>query len=475
MQISQKIPRGSYGLKLVMVCALVILMAIPAMFISYVSFERSSRADDVTQEVAQRYGGSQYISGPMLVVPYYKTGDYERIIETGEYVFFAEDGTADFSNVETEIRKRSLFKVPTFQASGDLSATFPAIERAGFEEGRTVLWDQARILIGLSDGRGLAEDIFLTTDTGQKLKFEPASAFSGRVTSSDPEKPIRYSTKHQHYNGLFSYNSVTFLSVPAGELLSGFKQFSVSASLKIGGATELGVYPYAKSTSVYMASDWASPGFTGGFAPIEREINSDGFTAKWSVPYLARGISGVGEAHEVYLFDPQGKAMITRFVAEVSPYQTVNRALKYAVLFIGLVFITFYLFEILVGVRVHPAQYILIGLAQAIFYLLLLALSEHLGFALAFGIAASAIIGLTSAYAGAVLGGKQRAIQAGGVFALTYGLLYSLMRMQDFALLLGALASFLTIALIMYLTRDLDWYGTGKDDPQLSFKTSPAK
>ena len=193
------------------------------------------------------------------------------------------------------------------------------------------------------------------------------------------------------------------------------------------------------------------------------------------MPYLARGIVGEAEAHDVYLFDPQSKAMITRFVADLSPYQTVNRALKYAVLFIGLVFITFYLFEILVGVRVHPAQYILIGLAQAIFYLLLLALSEHLGFALAFGIAAGAIIGLTSAYAGAVLGGKQRAIQAGGVFALTYGLLYSLMRMQDFALLLGAIASFLTIALIMYLTRDLDWYGAGKEDPQLSFNTSPAK
>ena len=275
MPISQKTPRSTYGLKLVIVCALVILMAVPAMFISYVSFERSSRADEVTREVAQRYGGAQYISGPMLVVPYFKTGDYDRITETSEYVFFAENGSADFDNVKTEIRKRSLFKVPTFQASGELSASFSALDKAKFEEGRTVLWDQARILIGLSDGRGLAEDIFLQTGNGQRLKFEPASAFSGRVTPPNPETAIRYSSKHQHYNGLFSNHNVTFLSVPAGELLSAGAEFSVSAAVKIGGATELGIYPFAKSTSVNMASDWTSPGFTGGFAPREREISAE--------------------------------------------------------------------------------------------------------------------------------------------------------------------------------------------------------
>ncbi len=474
MKIPTSKPGGSLGLKLMLVCALVVLMAIPAMFISYVSFERSSRADDVTREVAQRYGGAQYITGPILVAPYYKTGDFDRIVETGEYVIFAEDGEADFKDIKTEIRKRSLFKVPTYQAQGELRAQFSKLDKTVHEKGRTIQWDQARILIGLSDGRGLTQDIYLTTPGGKRLKFEPATSFGGRVTLPNAEDPVRYSKSYQHYKGVMQRASSTFLSVPAGDLLERDQDFTVTADLQIGGATELGIYPFAKSTKMKMKSDWASPGFSGGFAPIEREITADGFSALWSVPYLARGVVGASEAHLTGLFQAQNKAVITRFVAEVSPYQTVNRALKYAVMFIGLVFMTFFLFEVLVGVRVHPAQYVLIGLAQAIFYLLLLAFSEHVGFVVAFLIAAGAIVGLTSAYAGAVLGGRQRAIQAGGVFAMTYALLFSLMRMQDFALLIGSLASFLAIALIMYLTRNLDWYG-GRKEAQPSFKTSPAK
>ncbi len=474
MKIPTSTPRGSLGLKLMLVCALVVLMAIPAMFISYVSFERSSRADDVTREVAQRYGGSQYITGPILVAPYYKTGDFDRIVETGEYVIYAEDGQADFGAIKTEIRKRSLFKVPTYQAQGTLSARFSKLDKTAHEKGRNIQWDQARILIGLSDGRGLTQDIFLKAPNGTRRKFEPATTFGGRVTIPDSEDTVRYAKSYQHYNGVMQRASSTFLSVPAAGILSETKDFAVSAELRIGGATELGVFPFAKSTKMHMSSDWATPGFSGGFAPLEREINADGFSADWSVPYLARGVVGANEAHLTGLFNTHDKAVITRFVADVSPYQTVNRALKYAVMFIGLVFMTFFLFEILVGVRVHAAQYVLIGLAQAIFYLLLLAFSEHVGFVLAFIIAAGATVGLTSAYAGAVLGGRQRALQAGGVFAMTYGLLFSLMRMQDFALLIGSLASFLAIALIMYLTRNLDWYG-GRKDPQLSFNTSPAK
>lgn len=147
------------------------------------------------------------------------------------------------------------------------------------------------------------------------------------------------------------------------------------------------------------------------------------------------------------------------FVDTVSAYKTVNRSLKYAVLFIGLVFLAYFLFEVIVGVSVHPAQYVLIGLAQSIFYLLLLAFSEHIGFAAAFFIAATAVISATAGYAGAVFGGRRYIWRAGVVFSLVYGLLFALMGMQDFALMIGALASFIAVAATMYLTRRIDWYG----------------
>ena len=464
--------RGSLGIKLMIVCALVVLMAIPAMFVSYVSFERSSRADDVTREVSARYGGSQLLTGPILVAPYFKASADGDLLESGEYVIFPEDGRAEFHDVKTEIRKRSLFKVPIYKASGTLSATFNPVDKSRHEKGRNIQWDQAQFLVGLSDGRGLSDDVYLVSDRGTKYKFEPV-LHTGPSGYSDGAV---YDVAYKNMGGISTRSSLTYLSVPAQSLMSETESFSVTARLKIGGATEFSVMPYAKSTQLSLKSNWASPGFTGGFAPIDREISANGFFAKWSVPYLARGILGAGEFHELDFHNQSGKAMSTRFVAEVSPYQTVNRALKYAVLFIGLVFMTFFLFEVMVGVRVHPAQYILIGLAQTIFYLLLLAFSEHVGFVLAYMIAAGAIVGLTGAYAGAVLGSRDYAIRAGGVFAVTYGLLFSLMRLQDFALLIGALASFGAIALIMYLTRDLDWYGGAQtEDAQLSFNTSPAK
>ena len=457
--ISKSLPGRSHGIKLIFVCCLVLLMAIPAMFISYISFERSGRATEVTNEVAKRYGGQQYITGPILVAPYYVANAKQEIEEAGDYVIFPEDGQAVISDVVTTIRKRSLFRVPTYQAQARLSASFSEIDKEKYDSQRTILWDQARIMVGVTDGRGLTEDIYLTLSGGERLKFEPA-AYGGR-TNLDMGG-LSMHKNFQRYDGFSGRTNMTFLAVPAASIVSQTGPQTVKADVTLSGATTLGVLPYAKSTKLSMNADWPDPGFEGGFAPTERDITDTGFSARWSVPYLARGVLGEGTAHNLNLFDISRTSMTVRFVAQVNPYQTVNRALKYAVMFIGLVFIAYFLFEVLVGVRVHPAQYILIGLAQSIFYLLLLAFAEHIGFGAAFLMAAVATIAVTAGYAGAVFGARKYIWRAGAVFALTYGLLYTLMRMQDFALMIGALASFFAIALTMYLTRNMDWYAVGR-------------
>ena len=152
--------------------------------------------------------------------------------------------------------------------------------------------------------------------------------------------------------------------------------------------------------------------------------------------------------------------MGVRFIREANPYQSVERALKYAAMFVGLVFLTYFLLEILSGARAHPAQYILVGLAQAIFYLLLLAFAERQGFDIAFFIAAVMTVALTSLYAASVFRSWAYGARAFAVLAGIYALIYTLMRLEDFALLAGALASFAAIALTMYVTRNIDWYGT---------------
>jgi len=151
----------------------------------------------------------------------------------------------------------------------------------------------------------------------------------------------------------------------------------------------------------------------------------------------------------------------TRFVDSTNPYQAVTRSLKYALLFIGVVFLAYFLFEATSDTRVHPAQYVLVGLAQIIFYLLLLAIAERIGFNWAFLVAAVATVALIGWYAGAVFKSRQRQYAAIAAFSLLYALIYVLMSLEDFALLVGAVAAFVAIAAVMWFTRNLDWYGLG--------------
>jgi len=458
----RKSPDGSLGVKLIIVCALVLLMSIPAMFISYISYERSNRADEVTREVSQRYGGEQYISGPILVAPYVQTDVRGRIAESGNYVVFADKGYAAFSDIETSIRKRSLFKVPTYQGDGTLIGQFDKVPEKIPEAGMSIDWNRAKIVVALSDVRGLKKDIEMTLPNGAVRTFEPAN-FDSSVNlfkgKNGTEQAIITSKNYQAYGWMSQSQPQTYLSVPAFDLVEKGQPFSVKVNMSLGGAKRLGVTPFAQSTTVSVSSDWADPGFEGGFPPDERDISETGFSATWSVPYLRRGIRGQGKAHRLGALTGTDKIMTVQLVSMDNPYQIVNRALKYAVMFIGLVFIAYFLFEVIVGVRVHPAQYILIGLAQSIFYLLLLAFAERIGFTGAFFISAGATIAATAGYAGAVFGHRKYIARAGFVFTLVYGLLYTLMRMQDFALMIGAIASFMAIAGTMYLTRNMDWYG----------------
>jgi len=439
-------------------------MAIPAMFIGAISYERSTAADEVTRTVSQRYGGQQTVIGPILSVPY-ETELSDGTIQTGHYILYPDSGEAAFKSVNVETKTQSLYKVPVYSATGLLSANFKAplkqLEKAGLDLKR----QDARFLISLSDVRGLKQDIRLRGPNGQLAQFEPAAedaqgrpgvpaVYGQNVDGS--RLVVKAAIPARQHEALPRLGQ--WLSVSATPFITDTEDVSVSAELHLSGAQSLSIPPFAKWTQVSLVSNWADPGFQGEFTPTEREITKNGFSAKWSMPYLSRGIRGQGRSENVMRGLTANQVRV-KFVNMDNPYQTVNRALKYSVLFIGLVFLAYFLFEIIVGTPVHPAQYILIGLAQAIFYLLLLAFAERIGFVPAFATAAVLTIIITAGYAGAVFGGRSYIWKAGSVFAVVYGLLFVLMRMEDFALMVGALASFTAIAATMYLTRDVDWYG----------------
>lgn len=459
--------RRSAGLKLILICGLVLLMSIPAMFIGAISYERSSEANTVVNDVSRRYGGPQMIVGPILSIPY-ETRQSDGSTETGHYILYADSGLADFKSVEVETKTQSLYKVPIYTAEGELTARFENPLSRVEAQGLKLDMTQAKLLVSVSDVRGLKQDVMLRSEDGVARAFElwqreanvqtkiPATYEFDSKGNRNIVRPAVPGRSHQALPNIGHW-----MAVSAGPLLNAGESFDVSVDLVLSGAQNLSVLPFAKSTDVQMRSNWADPGFKGEFTPSTRTITETGFTADWAMPYLSRGIRGQGKSSDV-LHGIDQNAVRVKFVNTDNPYQTVNRALKYSVLFIGLVFLAYFLFEVIVGTPVHPAQYILIGLAQAIFYLLLLAFAERVGFTLAFMIAASLTVIVTSAYAGAVFGGRSYIWKAGSVFAIVYGLLFVLMRIADFALMIGALASFIAIAATMYLTRDMDWYGGAK-------------
>lgn len=436
--LAARIPVRSMGLKLLLVCALALMMSVPAAAVFLILMDRTHRAQEVTKEVGQLVGGEQSFLGPVIGVPYAVPAQVAGQPPTaGVYVVFPTRAEASVA-ATTELRKRSLFRVPVFTANLDLRGVFDLTATPSrLPAGAVLDWTRAELLVGASDPRGAQSDIVLNAG-GKDLQLVPSA-----LLADD--------------GGPGEAAGVRLFGAPAAELVQPGARFDARTRIRFTGAKRLAVLPYGKTTTLRMTSDWPNPSFDGGFLPASRSIDEKGFRASWSVPFIARGAPAEG-TREV-LGRLGAGALGVSFVEPANPYQSVGRSLKYAALFVGLVFLSWFLFETMTGRRVHPAQYVLIGLAQLIFYLLLLSIAEQTGFDWAFLIAAGATVALISAYAGWVFESGRQGLIALLAFGLLYALIYVLMRLEDFALLVGAVASFAAIATVMFFTRRLDWYG----------------
>ena len=432
----------SMGLKLIVVGFMALLMTIPALFVWDLVNERTHRASDVLREVSSHVGGQQTFLGPTLAIPY--SVPSQKGSESGRhglYIVFPATASATV-RTSTEERHRSLFKVPVFQADMRFDAKFDLTGvPAAAPQGAELDWDRAEIVVGASDARGALSDALLTMD-GKTSTMTPAAIGQdisiGRGESGD----VR----------------LTLLGDRVGDTAKPGARFDVTSSLRFSGAQRIALLPYAKTTHLSMQGDWRNPGFDGGFLPVSRTLTGTGFNAEWSIPFIARGVRGEGRSDSFAGFDATGLGV--SFVEVADPYQSVNRSLKYVLLFLGLVFLSYFVFEVTTGKRVHPAQYVLVGVAQIIFYLLLLSFAERIGFDLGFLLAGAATVLLLSINAGWVFSSRVQAIRALVIFTLLYVLIYTLLRLEDNALLVGAISSFVAVAAAMYLTRGIDWYSS---------------
>ena len=430
----------SFGLKLIIICGLALLMGIPAIFVGVLIADRTGRAQDVVKEIAGTVGGQQTFLGPVLAVPYETAGDDKKQKWDVE-VIYPERGDAKVKTA-TEVRHRSLFKVPVYQSELQFESSFDLTAALGrFPKGAVPDWSRAELIVGASDARGALADATVTTAAGSQT-LAPASNLN--CVRFDAEKG----------------RSLCFFGARAALSDTALGKFDARASMRFSGAQRVAVLAFAKTTNIEITGDWQNPSFDGGFSPVKRDISAQGFDAKWSVPFIARGVQEQGGADSLERLG--NTEMGVSFVELADPYQSVNRAVKYVLLFVGLVFLTFFIFEVTTGRRVHPAQYLLVGVAQIIFYLLLLSIAERSSFNLGFAIAAVATVGLISLYAKWVFESNRQGVRALAVFSILYGLIYVLLRLEDQALLVGALSSFIAIAAVMYFTRRIDWYASSQ-------------
>ncbi|QXH51931.1 cell envelope integrity protein CreD [Pseudomonas fakonensis] len=435
------------GFKLGTIAVLILLLLIPLLMIGGLIDERQHLRDSVVQDIARSSAFGQQISGPMLVVPYRKyerrwidkdgQSTQETSTVSGNLYFLPETLDVDMG-AETELRARGIYQARLFHTKGRISGRFKLPDHWGIDEDYgDYRFDKPYLVVGISDIRGIENNLELNLDD-QRLAFEAGTGLDWMRGG---------------------------VHVPLPQFEGGhIGEFNYSFELALQGTGQLHVLPVGRSSTVALRANWPHPSFIGSYLPSRRAIDDEGFNAHWQTSFFAtnledalRKCATAGQCEE-FLQTTLGVS----FVDPVDQYLKSERAIKYALLFIALTFAGFFLFEVLKSLRVHAVQYVLVGVALAFFYLLLLSLSEHLGFALAYGLSASACVLLIGFYLCFVLQSFGRGVGFAAGLAALYGMLYGLLSAEDYALLMGSLLCFGLLGVFMVLTRRLDWSRVGR-------------
>jgi inner membrane protein len=430
--------RESITVKLVSIGFLLLLLLIPSFMIESLINERDGLRSLAIGEVSSKWGNQQSVTALVLTVPYLTTVTNElgQLTQTTAYAHFLPDKVDVKGELFPETRYRGIYEVVVYRSELAVSGLMPQPDFSEWSIApEKILWKDAFVSLGVSDMQGIKESIGLQWNN-QQLAFGP-----GIETNDVIESGVSVRTP---------------LPAPTGarDSTGGFR---FSFKLNLNGSTLLYFAPLGKETTVSLASKWPSPSFGGAALPDQRQVTADGFQAQWrrlhlnrNYPQKNRGVMGPQVRQSEFGVE---------LMVPVDQYQKSTRAVKYAILILGLTFMVFFFAEVLNKRRIHPFQYILVGLALCIFYTLLVSLSEHFGFNVAYLLSALAVVVLVTAYCTSVFANGRLALLTGGVLALLYGFMYTLLQLEDYALLMGSVGLFVVLAVIMYLSRQIDWYG----------------
>jgi len=426
--------KNSVGLRLAIIGFLSLVLLIPAALIQGLITEREQRRDSAVFEASDKWGESQIIAGPILTVPYKNLikDDKGNLVSVIEYAHFLPENLTINAELFPEIRYRGIYEMILYNSKLQLRGNFAPPDFNKFNIPlENILWKDMFLALGVSDLKGIRNNITINWN-GEELVANPGIESKDILATGISVKP-KIATSSENY------------------------VFAVD--LDLNGSSEIGFVPAGKETKVSVSSQWGNPSFVGEFLPSDRLVQHDQFNAEWKVFHLNRNYpqQWLGSQHKI-----MESTFGVKLLLPIDEYQKTMRTAKYAIMFIALTFLTFFLTEVLSKKVIHPIQYILIGLALILFYTLLLSFSEHVRFNSAYLIASAAIVVLIAAYTKSVLSNNIATAIIAGILIILYGFLYIILQLQDYALLLGSIGLFIILAIVMYVTRKIDWFAIGK-------------
>lgn len=476
----RQIKERSPGIKLLFAVLIGAALTIPLLLVYALVYDRQDQSRTAQVSINAGWGGPQVIAGPLVVVPY-KTTEVQsevvngkqvsRTVEVERMLYISPAKNTVKTDIKPQERRKSIYSSVLFEAqvSGNAMFALPGdLPRFGVSR-EALLWERAELRVGASDARGLTK--------GGKL------VANGKVLNVEPGKGPAATGGE----GFFAFLS-----------WDGAQPLVVDYAFGLRGSRSLSLVPRGGETSWQVSSSWDSPSFSGAFLPDSRDLGSDGFSARYAIDKLALGQPPVSSFDSgppsidaeggMIMSDPgrispqesaeqvsgSSRAVTVGLIEPVDVYSKVDRSVKYGILFIGFTFLAFLLFDIVGNARVAVAEYFLVGAGLVLFFALLLAFAEVIGFAWAYLVASAAIIGLLTAYSAAVLGSWKRARFIGALLIGLYALLYVLLNLEAWSLLIGSVLLFVALAGVMYATRNIDWGSVGRREAQPAQAISPA-
>lgn len=422
---------GSITIRIISITILALLLLIPNAMIQEIIRERQHTSDRSAREISQIWGHSQTICGPVISVPYLKLNTTDEGLQytTEHWSHFLPNDLKITGAVDPEVRHKSIYETAVYHTDLNVSGSFkrPDPTEIGLDSA-SFKFEDAIISVGIPDMRGIKQKVELQFGS-KEYEFGPG------VPTSDLIKE----------------------GISVRVDLDSTSEINFSFDLSLNGSNTLNFIPLGKETDVHLTSSWPDPGFIGDHAAVH-EISEAGFTADWKVLDLNRNFPQAwkGQHHDIF-----GSSFGVRLVIPLDHYQQAMRSAKYAIMFISLTFLVFFFIETINRKRIHPIQYILVGLALSLFFVLLLSLSEHIGFNWAFISAASATTGLITIYSGGMLQNRKLTALMFGLLAALYTFIYTILQLEDMALLVGSIGLFLVLAAVMFWSRKVDWYAYG--------------